>query len=308
MASHTTAKPITCPQKEPKVSNESSNLGIYQQTRTPWTVTSSQTGSKAQTAMPTQPRVRHSPQMHPHPLPPSSTTPHSERTQCQKDGITKPFSAHASQQQPPQAHNKTVTIWQQNINKPPACQHNLISSTKLAKEGIDIVAFQEPAINNFRVMIASRDWTLVYPTTHRRNLSKTRSLFLIRNNLMTDNWKQIDFPSSDIIVIQLNSEWGVLTIYNIYNDCEGSDTIHQLDSFNHNLKSHTSHPAQVKRSILWLGDFNCHHPHWDNPTDTRLFTKATINKAEILISTLAEAGLDLALPAGILTHMHNVTK
>jgi hypothetical protein len=59
---------------------------------------------------------------------------------------------------------------------------------------------------------------------------------------------------------------------------------------------------------MWIGDFNRHHLHWDNPTNSRLFTRTAIRDVEILISTIAELGLNLALPSGIPMHLHNVTK
>jgi hypothetical protein len=58
----------------------------------------------------------------------------------------------------------TLTIWQQNLNKSPTSQHDLISSNKLTQIGIDIVALQEPAINAFNCTVASRDWMTVYVT------------------------------------------------------------------------------------------------------------------------------------------------
>jgi endonuclease/exonuclease/phosphatase family metal-dependent hydrolase len=60
--------------------------------------------------------------------------------------------------------------------------------------------------------------------------------------------------------------------------------------------------------MMWLGDFNRHHPHWDDITDNRLFMCAVIKKAKKLIVAVADAGLDLALPAKIPMHKHNVTK
>jgi hypothetical protein len=60
--------------------------------------------------------------------------------------------------------------------------------------------------------------------------------------------------------------------------------------------------------MMWLGDFNRHHPHWDNITDNRLFTHAAIKKAEKLIAAVADAGLNLTLPAKIPMHKHNMTK
>jgi hypothetical protein len=62
------------------------------------------------------------------------------------------------------------------------------------------------------------------------------------------------------------------------------------------------------RVTLWLGNFNRHHPHWDDPTDTRLFTRSAIHDAEILISIVADLGLNMVLPLGTPMHLHNVTK
>jgi hypothetical protein len=70
----------------------------------------------------------------------------------------------------------------------------------------------------------------------------------------------------------------------------------QLDSANGNLP------------VLWVGDFNRHHPYWDDPSDTRLFTSDIMEVAERLIKVVADIGLELTLPSSILTHKHNITK
>jgi hypothetical protein len=126
----------------------------------------------------------------------------------------------------------TLTIWQQNVNKSSTCQHDLISSARLAKRGIDLVALQEPSINTFGTTIASRDWIPIYPTTHSAAPHKTRSLLLLRSTLLTENWKQIDFPSGDVTVVQLNGKEGQTVIFNVYNDCDSNATVQQLEAFN----------------------------------------------------------------------------
>ena len=55
-------------------------------------------------------------------------------------------------------HKRSLSIWQQNVNKSPTCQHDLISSGKLIEEQISLIALQEPSINQFGKTIASRDW------------------------------------------------------------------------------------------------------------------------------------------------------
>lgn len=147
----------------------------------------------------------------------------------------------ANRSHPTARSPNTLTIWQQNVNKSSTCQHDLISSAALARRGIDIVALQEPAINNFGTTIASREWTPVYPTTHNSDPSKTRSLLLLRSNLLTEQWKQIDFPSGDVTVINISGSWGEMTIYNIYNDCERNSTIHLLETFTQSQATCPSH-------------------------------------------------------------------
>src|ERR1700677_202065 len=88
----------------------------------------------------------------------------------------------------PESSKKSIAIWQQNVNRSSICQHALISSAALARRGIDFIALQEPAINNFGSTIASRDWIPVYPTTHTTDPNKTCSLILVRSNILTEHW------------------------------------------------------------------------------------------------------------------------
>lgn len=118
----------------------------------------------------------------------------------------------------------------------------------------------------------------------------------------------MDFPSGDVTVIQLSGSWGELTLLNIYNDCETNDMIRQVETFTQMIITLQAQTMENTKPIIWMGDFNRHHPHWDDPTDTRLFTRSAIDNTEVLIGAVAGLGLDLALPPGIPTHLHNVSK
>ena len=113
---------------------------------------------------------------------------------------------------------------------------------------------------------------------------------------------------SDVTVIQFNSAWGKLTIFNIYNDGESNNTINLLTKYHSDNRRNLEQSQDSSTHNIWLGDFNRHHPYWDDPGNLRLFTDNTLAAAETLIEAVAEAGLDLALPSGIPTHCHNVTK
>ena len=201
-----------------------------------------------------------------------------------------------------------ISIWQQNINKSPACQHDLLSSNKLTSMNIDVIALQEPAIVYTGRSISARDWISVYPTPHQSSPEKTRSLLLINAQISTDSWNQLDFPSSDVTVVQFNSAWGKLTLFNIYNKGESNSTINLLTRYYSDNRQSLEQSQGGSAHQIWLGDFNRHHPYWDDPGDLRLFTDTALAAAETLIEAIAEAGLELALPSGIPTHCHNITK
>ena len=154
-----------------------------------------------------------------------------------------------------------LTILQQNVNKSPACQHNLLSNNILIREGINIVALQEPAISGTGYTITSRDWTPVYPTRHGNAPSNTRVITFIRADISTDSWNQLDFPSSDVIVMQITGQWGKLTIFNIYNDGGNDDTVRLLSEFHHRNQDALERADSGEAHTIWLGDFNRHHPY-----------------------------------------------
>jgi ribonuclease HI/endonuclease/exonuclease/phosphatase family metal-dependent hydrolase len=203
---------------------------------------------------------------------------------------------------------RTVKIWQQNVNKSHVCQHDLISSARLVRENFDIIALQEPSINQFGNSITSKDWFALYPTNHAAKPQETRSLILIRTDILTNNWKQIDADTGDITAIRIDSNWGALLIFNVYNDCDHDQNVEILANVSRQAEEAVRGIPREQIHTMWLGDFNRHHPHWDAPSDNRLFTASALDKAEILIRAVANAGLDLALPPRMPTHLHNVTK
>jgi len=201
-----------------------------------------------------------------------------------------------------------LSIWQQNVNKSRVCQHDLMSNNILIRKGINFVALQEPALSGTGLTIASRDWTPVYPSDHGKNPLKTRSVLFIRADMITENWNQLDFPSSDVTVVQLTGQWGKITIFNIDNDGESDETVKLLTTFHRRNQAALEQAEVGEAHIIWLGNFNRHHPYWDNPEDSRLFTNEAMEAVEKLIEAIADAGLDLALPTRIPTHEHSVTK
>src|SRR5882724_997665 len=53
--------------------------------------------------------------------------------------------------------------------------------------------------------------------------------------------------------------------------------------------------------MVLLGDFNLHHPLWDEECNTHLFTRSNLDNSQALIDILAEYDLQMALPKRIPT-------
>ena len=104
----------------------------------------------------------------------------------------------------------------------------------------------------------------------------------------------------------MKSTLGTISIFNIYNDCAHSLNEHSLHTYINNNRHNIL--ASENHHMIWAGDFNRHHPLWDNNNDTHLFTNQAINQASNLIELIANYGLNMALPKGLPTLQHMVTK
>jgi hypothetical protein len=112
----------------------------------------------------------------------------------------------------------------------------------------------------------------------------------------TNSWKQIPFLSADVIVTQFTGPYGCCTLFNIYNDSNSQDTLTAIDSFletNHAIIKSTNNDH-----ILCLGDFNRHHPLWEETHNSHLFNYPA---AQPLIDIIADFRFLQLLPRGIPT-------
>jgi hypothetical protein len=63
-----------------------------------------------------------------------------------------------------------------------------------------------------------------------------------------------------------------------------------------------------RTQFIILGDFNWHHPMWDEDHNIQLFTHRNLDEAQILINLTMDWNLDMTLPKGIPTLEHSRTK
>ena len=51
-----------------------------------------------------------------------------------------------------------------------------------------------------------------------------------------------------------------------------------------------------REKTIWLGDFNRHHPMWDEERNIHLFTKAVLDVAQPLLDMIIKHHMQMALP------------
>ena len=102
---------------------------------------------------------------------------------------------------------------------------------------------------------------------------------------------------SDIMVVPFKGDNGFLTLFSIYNEITDNETVTYLDSFL-TQNAHIIHPL-VRDCIVWMGDFNHHHPMWEEESNKRLYESADFISPFIELHYRNK--MLLALPKGIPT-------
>ena len=198
-----------------------------------------------------------------------------------------------------------LRILQCNLNKSEKAHLDIINE-KVSKN-YDIMLIQEPYTTSFNAIRTPANFRPVSPRNRNQADDQVRSVIWVNKHLETKNWKIMDIQdSNDITAIQLSGNYGKVTIFNIYNDCTHSRNENTLRNY---LTSHRNTIIDgADTHMIWAGDFNRHHPLWDDDKDTHLFTNQALRNAEGIINLLADYGMEMTLPKGTPTLQHMRTK
>ena len=189
----------------------------------------------------------------------------------------------------------TLGIWQQNLNKSNDAQVDLLNLAKPTEW--NVLALQEPYLNKNNKTYSSSHWQVIYPVVHGADHApRTRSVLMISKTLSTHNWNEVHVPHPDVTAVTIRTEGSITHIFNLYVDAEGDTAIHASARATQKLLE-----LNEDSRIIWLGDFNRHHPAWDSPRNTHLFTPRNLRRAEVLTTYLATYDLDMALPPALPT-------
>ncbi|KNZ77678.1 hypothetical protein J132_04497 [Termitomyces sp. J132] len=189
-----------------------------------------------------------------------------------------------------------LRIWQQNTRKSDTAQAEVLAAAR--PEDWDALAIQEPFLDRVGNTKANRHWRVLYPSDHQRDGSScTWSILLINANISTDTYTQLTIHSTDITAVRFAGEFGHLSLFNVYNDCTHNKVLFSLSSF---LSSslHLARPSPGDH-MVWLGDFNRHHPLWEPVDNCHLLTPRDF--IQPLLDLLSDYDMELALPPGIPT-------
>ena len=188
----------------------------------------------------------------------------------------------------------SLKIWQENLNKSATAQHCILSGPFTAKEW-DVVAIQEPVIDNLGNTKATPDWNVIYPSARYTHQDRSRAVTLVNKRLNTNNWRQIPFPSADVVIVQFTGPFGLVTLFNIYDDSRSRTTIPLLTTFlSREINTIRPHPHD---HMLWIGDFNAHHFMWEEERNAHLCEPAEAQEvSQQLIELIADYNMQMALP------------
>lgn len=183
-----------------------------------------------------------------------------------------------------------LRVYQINCNRSLIAQSHVIN---LDAKDWDIICIQEPYVDWRGLSRSTPPWRVVYPYRHTPT-AKSRSLILVSKHISTDAWEALPVDSLDITAIQMSGNFGKIRLFNVYNACENAKSTEALDEYL--LTSSIGADNSTPTYDIWLGDFNRHDPMWEDPAHKQLFTRKHLDEAEVLISLLADYGMEMALP------------
>ncbi|OBZ68140.1 hypothetical protein A0H81_12023 [Grifola frondosa] len=187
-----------------------------------------------------------------------------------------------------------LRIWQQNLNKSLDAQLDLLHAAN--PDNYDLLLLQEPYLDHLNLTRANHHWTVVYPSRHHDDDTRSRSVILVSCKISTGAWVPISIPSPDLTAITILTNSDPVHIFNAYIEGDKDRALHALSRATQRLT-----PDVQEGRVIWAGDFNRTTPLWDAESNNHLFTSENLDRAQVLLNMVAEYGLEMVLPQGIPT-------
>jgi hypothetical protein len=88
-------------------------------------------------------------------------------------------------------------------------------------------------------------------------------MILINKKIHTSTWRAVEMGTPDVTAITIGTNMGDVLIINTYVDCTHSDSPRAIQSHLQKRAAEDKTQEWNIEGIIWLGDFNRHHPMWD---------------------------------------------
>jgi len=86
----------------------------------------------------------------------------------------------------------------------------------------------------------------------------------------------------------------------MYNDNTNLDSMHIVVQYMA-CRGWARESSEGPAHVLWLGDFNSHHPMWDEAQNAHLFMRANLDRVQNVIDMLTNYDLQMVLPKNLPT-------
>ena len=98
----------------------------------------------------------------------------------------------------------------------------------------------------------------------------------------------IIIPNTDVTGVRIHGMFRAIYVFNIYNNCENNGSLDVVGEFMRRNEIRAEARTGAKEEIIWLGNFNRHHPMWDEERNAHLFTKAALEAVQPLLDMLSD--------------------
>lgn len=160
---------------------------------------------------------------------------------------------------------------------------------------IDILCIQEPPPTFARFpSLSPRQWDRLLPFPSDEEFPP-KCFIYISKCIPSSSFSQIHVPHSNITALRIQVSDLFISLFNIYNPPNSTETI---DSLQAHLCDHRTGPSATD-AIMLIGDFNKHDPLWSGP----LHPRRTRGEADSLVDIILRHGLELCLEPGTPTFL-----
>ncbi len=186
-----------------------------------------------------------------------------------------------------------LKLYQLNVNKSLIAHSCLINQVH---QDDDIIMIQEPYISKQGKSRATQGWITIYPTHHKKDPHLTRAVTLVNRSLSTNAWSSIALDTQDVVAMSLHAPAETIIIVNVYSNRNSIVAWKIIDAMLREYSAKWQDERGLPYRFICAGDWNAHHPLWDESHNSHLFTDRALEQAGHLLQIIGQHHLKMPLP------------